>query len=119
MDNETAKYIVTHFSNFLTEKEKVAIRHISSTIKLDLTDNSVDHTSSVKVYKKAGWLTEDKEVLELLKHGFDSFEISVATRILTENKDKVILNYCPKCRQLARTPTSKQCRKCGNEWHDK
>jgi hypothetical protein len=27
-----------------------------------------------------------------------------------------IINTCPQCGQLARTPLAKQCRHCGHDW---
>lgn len=36
---------------------------------------------------------------------------------MTETREKVFLNNCPKCDKLARTPYAKQCRYCGYNWH--
>ncbi|WP_020535904.1 hypothetical protein [Lewinella cohaerens] len=116
MNKETAKYIVKYFSSLLTDKEKMAVKHTSSTFKLNAANNT-DLTSVTRIYREKGWLTQDQDVLDLLKDGYDNFEIIVAKRILSEQKDKVFLNYCPKCEQLARTPKAKQCRHCGNDWH--
>lgn len=119
MDNETAKYIVDYFSYLMTDKEKLAIRHTMSTLKLDSADKTDSLSSLTKVYKEHGWLTTDQDALDLLKDGYDNFVIRVATRILSEHRDKIFLNYCPECGQLARTPKAKQCRQCGTDWHDK
>jgi hypothetical protein len=119
VNKETAKYVVDYFSHLLTDKEKLAIRHTISTIKLDSADKTANLSSLTKVYKEKGWLTPDQDALDLLKDGYDNFKIRVATRILNEHKDKVFLNYCPKCGQLARTPKAKQCRQCGTDWHEK
>ena len=35
---------------------------------------------------------------------------------MTENPEKVFLNYCSVCNLLARTPYARQCR-CGHNWH--
>ena len=117
MDQETSNYIVTYFSNLLTTEEKLAIKHISSTIKLDLNNQPNRNDNLVKVYKKEGWLTSEKAVLDLLDEGYGRFEFRVAERILKEHSEKVRLNFCPNCRRLARTPLAKQCRFCGHDWH--
>lgn len=70
------------------------------------------------MYKERGWLTNDPEVLDLLKDGYDSFELTIAKRIMDESGDKVYLNTCPKCDRLTRTPQARQCRHCGHNWHD-
>ncbi|QIL38363.1 hypothetical protein G7074_03155 [Pedobacter sp. HDW13] len=114
MDQDTAKYIVTYFSKCLTAEERLAIRHTHSLIKLGLDTDPAITPSALNIYKKAGWLTENKSILNLLKDGYDSFEIRVAKRIL--NQEKIFLNNCPDCGKLARTPSAKQCRFCAHRW---
>ena len=115
MDNETAKYIINYFSNLLTGEEKMAVKHTSSTYKLE--HSTSENTNLTRIYKSKGWLTSDQTVLDLLKDGYDNFELNVANRILTQNSDKVFLNNCPNCNKLARTPYARQCRHCGHNWH--
>jgi hypothetical protein len=115
MDNETAKYIINYFSNLLTGEEKMAVKHTSSTYKLE--HSTSENTNLTKIYKAKSWLTSDQTVLDLLKDGYDNFELNVANRILTQNSDKVFFNNCPNCNKLARTPYARQCRYCGHNWH--
>jgi|GEM_PF-391515 len=119
MDKETAQYIVNYFSSFLTEQEKMAIRHTHSLFKIENRDGSSSNTQVEQMYKKVGWLTEDESVLNLLKDGYDAFEIKVANRILKEYPDEIFINNCPQCNKLARTPYAKQCRHCSYDWHNK
>ena len=70
------------------------------------------------MYERRGWITNDKEALELLKNGETEFFINTANRILKEHKNDIFLNYCPKCQKLARTPKARQCRHCGNKWFE-
>ena len=115
MDQEIAHYIINYFSHLLTTKEKLAIKHTRSTLKLDYSGN---HKATLtRIYRKKGWLSEDQEVLDLLKGGYANFERMVAERILEEHKNGVYLNKCPRCQKLARTPQARQCRYCGHDWH--
>ena len=116
MNNETAKYIINYFSNLLTSAERMAIKHTSSTFKLE--NSTSDNTNLTKIYKEKGWITSDQSALDLLKDGYDNFELNVANRIIDQNSDKVFFNNCPKCNRLARTPYARQCRHCGHSWHD-
>lgn len=116
MDNETAKYIINYFSKLLTDAERMAIKHTTSTYKLECSTS--DNSNLTRVYREKGWLTSDQSVLDLLKDGYEKFELNVANRILSRNSEKVFLNNCPKCNRLARTPYAKQCRHCGHSWHD-
>lgn len=115
MDNETAKYIINYFSNLLTSAEKVAIKHTTSIRKLE--HSTSDNSNLTRVYKEKGWFTSDPNVLDLLKDGYEQFELNVANRILLQNESGVFFNNCPKCDKLARTPYARQCRHCGHSWH--
>ncbi len=94
----------------------MAIKHTTSTYKLNHSKS--DNTQLTRIYKENGWLTTDQTVLDLLKDGYENFELNVANRILTQHPDKVFFNYCPVCNKLARTPYARQCRHCGHDWHD-
>ena len=115
MHNETAQYIIKYFSNLLTSAEGMAIKHTSSMFKLE--HSSSENPNLKKIYRENGWLTSDQSVLDLLKDGYDNFELNVANRIMAQNPEKVYFNNCPKCNKLARTPYARQCRHCGHNWH--
>jgi hypothetical protein len=116
MDKQTAKYIIDYFPGLLTAAERIAFKHASTTYKLEHSTST--NTNRTEVYLKMGWLTSDQSVLDLLKDGYDNFELNVAERIIRQEADKVFFNYCPKCNKLARTPFAKQCRFCGHSWHN-
>jgi hypothetical protein len=61
--------------------------------------------------------TSDPEVLRLMTDGVDAFLLRVRDRILRDYPQQVVLNYCPKCGGLAKTPRAKQCRWCHHDWH--
>jgi hypothetical protein len=113
MDKETANYIIQYFSQLLTQEERLAIKHTMSLEKLSNSTNS----NLDKIFKQAGWITENQTAIDLLKDGYDAFEIKVAKRICNNHQQEVFLNNCEKCGKLARTPYAKQCRHCGHNWH--
>lgn len=115
MNQETAHYILKYFSRLLTPDERMAIKHSMSLQKL--SNSNHDHSTLTKFYQEKGWLSTDQNVLNLLKEGYEQFEVDVANRILAQHPEKVFLNNCPQCGKLARTPQAKQCRFCGFSWH--
>lgn len=116
MDIETARYITTFYPQFFTDEERVAQRHLHSTIKLqDL--GSEKFSFFERIYKKVNWLTDWAPVLDLIKDGEETFIINTAKRIIVDNPYDIFLNLCSKCNMLARTPYAKQCRHCGYGWH--
>ena len=89
MDELTA-YIIKNYSGLMTFFERVAYKNMD---------------------------VKDYRVKELLKNGTEPFLQSVCERILREHQEEVIINRCPKCEALARTPIAKQCPKCFFDWH--
>lgn len=77
MDQETADYIVTHYLYLINQKEKLANRHLSSMIKLDLSSSTSNLNSLTDVYRKIGWLTEDEDALALIKLGEEAFRLNL------------------------------------------
>ncbi|MDM1046030.1 hypothetical protein HX004_14465 [Myroides sp. 1354] len=114
MDKETAHYIVTYFFNLLPYKEKLAWKHYASILKLECNENP----KAMEMYKSKGWITDDQEILALLKKGYETFEIETAKKIVTRYPTQIFFNTCPKCSKLARTPHAKQCRFCKYTWHN-
>jgi hypothetical protein len=110
---EKAKYIIAHYGSLLTPDQTIALRHIRSTFKLE---DAKDERLS-KMYYKTGWLSNDPAILQLLAQGEDQFMLKCAERILKDSPEKVFLNLCPACGNLARTPYAKQCRYCHHDWH--
>lgn len=52
-----------------------------------------------------------------LQHGRADLYHRARDRILSEHKDAVFLNRCPKCNRIVRSPTAKQCLWCRHNWH--
>lgn len=113
MNKEVVKYIVNYFSNLMTEDERLALKYHMYTYK------SSDNPKMKKLMIEKGWIDQRPEIVTFLKNGYDEFELNVAKRIMEECPEKVIMNNCPKCSGLARTPYARQCRSCGFSWHGK
>jgi hypothetical protein len=111
MNQETANYIITYFSNLLTNIEKLALKHYRHSYK------TADDPKMRRMLTDKGWISTEPEILDLLKNGYEEFELNIARRIMTENPEKVFLNHCSVCNLLARTPYARQCRHCGHNWH--
>ena len=116
LDNETAKYIIRYFSNLLTSAEKMAIKHTTSIYQLEPSTSG--NLNLTKIFRENGWLTSEQSVLDLLKDGYENFELNIANRIIDQNPNRVFFNHCPKCNKLSRTPYARQCIHCGHSWHD-
>ena len=116
MEPEKVDYILNHYSHFMTLREAAAWKHWATNYKMDHGTKKSEKEREAKrnhFYEK-GWLTRDKEVLELLEDGIEAFRRNTAKRIDAEKE--VYYNNCSKCGKLARTPMARQCRFCGHTW---
>ena len=112
MNKELIDYLIAHYSDLLSFIEKAAQRHYLASVK---SENAKD--SRLKEVILNRWGTNDEEILALLENGYEEFKRVAAEKIAREQGDKIILNNCPNCGRLARTPLARQCRHCGNNWH--
>ena len=73
----------------------------------------------ISFFQERGFISNEKDIQDLVKDGFEAFKLRVATRIYNEHKNELELNLCPKCGKVARTPYAKQCQFCFYSWHEK
>ncbi|GEN12771.1 hypothetical protein MFU01_78080 [Myxococcus fulvus] len=64
------------------------------------------------------WATDHPQVLALLAEGKEGLARHLERRLLAEHPDTVVINRCPKCGALARTPNARQCRACPHTWRE-
>jgi len=125
LDNRTkesieARYVFSHYGHLMTERERRAFRHLGGTIKAThgRSDEDAQHEARNFPNHLRKLLSDDPEVLALARGGFNSFVVNTGQRILNEHRKLIFLNYCSQCGGLARTPKARQCRFCGNDWHE-
>lgn len=109
MDPNLAAYLVRYYGRFMNKQEHLAHRHLMATEK-------AAHGQSIKAL--SGLLSDDPVVLDLIRDGREVFMERTAAKILSEHRNDIFLNYCPRCGALAKTPNARQCRFCRHDWHD-
>jgi hypothetical protein len=112
MDQELVDYIINHYSNLFSLLESAAYKHSFAAEK---AENFKSQELKDKITRDLG--THDRDALQLLENGFPEFKRRIAERILVEHSNEVVINLCPQCGRLARTPLAKQCRHCRYNWH--
>ena len=112
-----AYYLWTWFSKLRTPFEQQVAQAIFARQKIDAAKRS---TSSVgeSIQKRFAELLEDPDVSSALEEGHEAFIRKTAQRMLTEQRGELLINRCPACAKIVRTPTAKQCLWCGHGWHD-
>jgi hypothetical protein len=113
MDQEIQQYILWFCRDYMRPSEWRALR------RFGLTGNG-EQSMRAAALKEAGleasYGFQDPEVNTLVALGKENAEEKIAQRIYDQHSD-AIMNFCPQCGQLARTPKAKQCRFCGFDWH--
>lgn len=110
---DVIEYISIYCTGSYNELEKAAVKHHFAQTKFLPFKDRLE--KMVKAYERD--TSNDPKVLELLKDGLQQFHKRAAERVYDEKLDELVLNRCPKCNGIARTPTAKQCRYCGHDWH--
>jgi hypothetical protein len=120
MDADTASYIVRYYSHLMTTRENLAYRHLTATVKSTHghSDLAAHHEARNRASHLRTMLSDNPEVLSLADGGLERFLERTAQRIISEHGKEIVLNRCPKCGALAKTPTARQCRFCRHDWHD-
>lgn len=113
LTEELKKYILWYCRDWMLPEEVAALN------RSGLTDSGEESTrrmvkKSPKFDKFYGFENNDTNTLVAL--GKEKLEKKIALRILNQYGNEV-LNHCPKCGKLARTPKAKQCRYCSFDWH--
>lgn len=111
--DELTRYVFVNFSALRTLHENLAARSIDAEMRAQCAQSP-----GMQRMLRTKYVSNDPAVLRLLENGAEQFYHDVVQRILRERADEVFLNYCPRCRGLARTPWAKQCRHCFFSWHD-
>jgi hypothetical protein len=112
---EVTRYIWENYSLLMTEFEQRVGLAIVGRAKAASTDHPQMSRMLDKRWGKAG----DPDFESALADGPDAFRRRVAHRLLIERANEILINRCPTCDRIVRTPKAKQCFWCGFDWHDR
>ena len=103
-------YVWSHCTHLMSQFDQVGLKAANARFKAE--------NSSPEMAKKilARWGAENNpEVTEALERGGDEFREAVRDRVLRDHPE--VINRCPCCKKVVRTPKAKQCRWCQHDWH--
>ena len=109
--NDLTAYVFNHYFRFMTPKEAMAHK------ALILDQKEGEPAKTMLERMRRDWGAEDAMVRAMLDQGADKFMDAVRDRILRDHAADVVVNRCPKCDVLTRTPKARQCLTCGHDWH--
>ena len=104
-DEVLTRFVLDHYGHSMTQLESRAIRAIRAEAK---AMNSQDERLAAMIRKRFGGIGDD-EVAAALEPGEAAFRRGVRERLLREHKAEIIINRCPRCDRIVRTPAARQC----------
>ncbi|WP_342644522.1 hypothetical protein [Mucilaginibacter sp. CSA2-8R] len=111
---ELADYIVKHYSELLSLSQKMILKQYRHSLKLA---DRADRERLISIYTRSKWLSGEPETFAQLDGGYSNFIINCSKELLSKHGADIVINICPQCGRLARTPLAKQCRHCFFDWH--
>ncbi len=113
MTDELKKYLLEQCRDWMLPEEIRALTRSGLTISGEETlRNSARGSDKIEFI----YGFKDEKTNKLLELGKAKLQLTIAENLIKRNR-KELLNYCQKCKGLARTPRAKQCRHCGYDWH--
>ncbi len=109
-DKVLTDYVWNQCTHLMTQFEQLGYKAVLAQFK---AENSSPVMARMILDK---WGEENNpEVATALKNGVEEFRTSVRNRVLEDNPS--IINRCPECNKVDRTPRAKQCQWCHYDWH--
>ncbi|GAB5404416.1 MAG: hypothetical protein Aurels2KO_26470 [Aureliella sp.] len=113
-DDELTRYVLDHYRGLLAEQE----RDIVSAFNLKLKAVYAQNPAISRKLRSARGLVELPHVKAAIDLGYTAARLQIRERVLADHSDTVVLNRCPVCDALCRTPLAKMCPACGHSWHE-
>jgi hypothetical protein len=111
---ELTRYVWAHLAHLLSRFEQTVGRAAFAREKVAASGSPTLSLALGELWGRQG----DPEVEAALSAGPESFRRAACRRVLAERGGEVIINRCPRCGRVVRTPAARQCLWCGHDWHD-
>jgi hypothetical protein len=111
-DRVLTAYIWEHYRHLFTEFEK----QVDVRIKVEIKSRHMSkEMREERLTRFCG--PPDPAVDRALEDGHWAFLDQVRARVLAEAEAQVVINRCPMCSRIVRTPKARQCMWCHHDWH--
>ncbi len=110
-DQELTRYVWNYLTSRMTSFERRVRHAIIGREKLAKLNAPPEYP----LYASWG-RTDEAEVNTALADGHEVYRRRVCMRVLVDCTD-IVVNRCPRCERVLRTPLARQCLWCGFDWH--
>jgi hypothetical protein len=105
------EYVCSYCVPQMTDLERAGLKALHARVKAANSDSARVRDMIVRKWSGQG----DPAIIAALSAGEAAFRDAVRDRVLRDHPE--LINRCPKCNRVARTPRAKQCRWCFHDWH--
>ncbi|MHC5541289.1 DUF6794 domain-containing protein [Singulisphaera rosea] len=102
------RYLLQHYRHLLSADELELLNHEGW-----FTVGGPDDPDRLGVAR----LSAPPALRERVGRGLRALYEELVERMLREHSAEIIINRCPSCKQVCRTPKARQCWECGHDWH--
>lgn len=108
-----AHTVLRYHAHLLTDFERKAIVAFDARWRIALAhDPEVMHHQL-----RAAGVFDTPGIGAVMSRGYETFCQDIAARVLFEHAGDLVLNRCPQCDRIVRTPRARQCLWCFHDWH--
>jgi hypothetical protein len=111
-----ARYLFRHAQHRMTEVERRADWAAMMTIKAMVSEWRGSDAVARRLREVLAE-QDDPAVAAALADGYEAFRLRVVLRLLSDREVVAMINRCPACNRIVRTPRARQCLWCGHDWH--
>ena len=112
-DDELNRYVIDHYRHLMTDDES----EIVIALELNLKALQTQNPAASKKLAYARGLVDKPHVKVALDVGYHESRTQIRNRLLEDHADEIVLNRCPNCDALCRTPNARMCVICGHSWN--
>lgn len=111
-ERELTRHVWDYHQGLMTEFEhRVGWAHLAE------GKAAIGHPETAAFILRRRGIAGDPEAEAALADGVEAFRRRVCGRVLADHAAEVIVNRCPSCGRIVRTPQARQRFWCGCDWH--
>lgn len=113
-DAELDRYVWFHHADLFTHFELA----VQSAHRAEFKASHASERMG-RVLRERWGAGSDAAIAAALAGGWPVFRSSARARVMRDHADEVVVNRCPSCLRVVKTPLARQCLWCGHDWHDR
>jgi hypothetical protein len=116
LDEET-RYVLEHYHRLLNPLEVRVLNYVGARCPSLHEPTEAEREECGFCDETYHYRTDAAFMAIVRSNGLLPFLAAARDRLLTDHRSEIVMNRCPRCNRLCRTPKARQCFLCGHDWH--